>query len=438
MLLKNRITIHDQEENEKNLYQHYLQEYPHGNYKTLALAAIAEIEKAEKEELRRIKELERQQEKERLQKEKEEKDRLAQIEKERLQKEKEEKDRLAQIEKERLQREKQEKEKERQIQKEKELKEKQERDRVAAEQKEKERAEKKERDKQLAIQREQEKLAKQQAKEKELQERIARGEKVSTGINKKYILMAAGVMLLIVVIGAISLKGSKARDRHAWKDALSKNDSLAYAAYREEYPDGLFAEQAKLKVDSFYWIWKYNNDSLQEVRAKMVQDSLNKKKSTSAKQEPVKQEPAKEEPKKPTATTTTPKKKETTTPPKTAPKKLALGQEYQGGVIAYLTVTGDHGMLVSTKEVGSLNWEKAQKVCAAYKVGQYGGWRLPSKDELNIIYQNRQHIGNYSKEVYWSATEDGKNNAWAQNFANGNQTKSNKQSTNAVRAVRPF
>ena len=95
-------------------------------------------------------------------------------------------------------------------------------------------------------------------------------------------------------------------------------------------------------------------------------------------------------------------------------------------------------MIVSSKEVGSVDYEKAQKICAAYKVGNISGWRLPSKDELNIIYQNRKHLGDYTKGNYWSATEEGKNSAMVQNFSNGNQSKSNKSSSCAVRAVRPF
>ncbi|MBK9982779.1 MAG: hypothetical protein IPP15_10205 [Saprospiraceae bacterium] len=57
-------------ENSKKIYQHYLEEYPQGNFETLAIAAIADIEKAEKAELARIKELEQKQERERLAREK--------------------------------------------------------------------------------------------------------------------------------------------------------------------------------------------------------------------------------------------------------------------------------------------------------------------------------------------------------------------------------
>ena len=61
-------------ENSKNLYLHYVQDYPHGNFESLALAAIADIEKAEKEELNRVKEQEKQVEKERLAREQKERE----------------------------------------------------------------------------------------------------------------------------------------------------------------------------------------------------------------------------------------------------------------------------------------------------------------------------------------------------------------------------
>ena len=95
-------------------------------------------------------------------------------------------------------------------------------------------------------------------------------------------------------------------------------------------------------------------------------------------------------------------------------------------------------MIVSAKEVGNVDWDKAKKICMAYKVGTIEGWRLPSKDELNIIYQNRKYLGEYTKGGYWSSTEEGKNSAMMQNFSNGNAAKANKQSAQAVRAVRPF
>jgi len=49
-----------------------------------------------------------------------------------------------------------------------------------------------------------------------------------------------------------------------------------------------------------------------------------------------------------------------------------------------------------------MNWEKAKAECA--KLG--GGWRLPTKTELNILYLNKDKIGGFKhKSSYWSSTE---------------------------------
>ena len=50
----------------------------------------------------------------------------------------------------------------------------------------------------------------------------------------------------------------------------------------------------------------------------------------------------------------------------------------------------------------------------------------------------RKYLGEYTKGIYWSFTEENKETAWVQNFITGSQGNSSKQSTLAVRAVRTF
>ena len=58
-----------------------------------------------------------------------------------------------------------------------------------------------------------------------------------------------------------------------------------------------------------------------------------------------------------------------------------------------------------------MNWEDAQKACA--DLGE--GWRLPTKEELNVMFLNRAEIGDFAG-AYWSSTEDNNNQSWAQHF----------------------
>ena len=83
------------------------------------------------------------------------------------------------------------------------------------------------------------------------------------------------------------------------------------------------------------------------------------------------------------------------------------------------------------KRLSSLSNAKA----ACTELGE--GWRLPTKDELNLLYQNKEKIGRLY-EIYWSSTESIFNTAWKQNFINGDQFYIYKHNTYKVRAVRTF
>jgi hypothetical protein len=63
-----------------------------------------------------------------------------------------------------------------------------------------------------------------------------------------------------------------------------------------------------------------------------------------------------------------------------------------------------------------LNYKDAKALCA--KLGS--GWRLPTKVELNTLYQNKERIGGFVKFIYWSSTEYDKNFSYGQDFSDGN------------------
>ena len=97
----------------------------------------------------------------------------------------------------------------------------------------------------------------------------------------------------------------------------------------------------------------------------------------------------------------------------------------------------------------------AARICNELQITEggetYGDWYLPSKDELDLMYQNKSTInatalanggsafgssGNAS--FYWSSTESNGWQAWYQSFSNGIQYIGFEISTIAVRAVRAF
>jgi hypothetical protein len=87
---------------------------------------------------------------------------------------------------------------------------------------------------------------------------------------------------------------------------------------------------------------------------------------------------------------------------------------------------------VYPKDLGQHNWEDAKKLCE--DLGD--GWRLPTKEELNLMWLHRESIRGFAAAYYWSCSEFSLNDAWSQNFYSGSQNSSHKNLTDYVRAVR--
>ena len=87
--------------------------------------------------------------------------------------------------------------------------------------------------------------------------------------------------------------------------------------------------------------------------------------------------------------------------------------------------------------------DRAAQLCVALVYGGYSNWHLPSKDELNLMYENLKvfGVGGFTGDFYWSSSEYTAWSAWYQYFLNGAQFRYNqKWDTNRlrVRAVRAF
>jgi len=162
---------------------------------------------------------------------------------------------------------------------------------------------------------------------------------------------------------------------------------------------------------------------------------------------------------------------------------LVVGASYGGGKVAYILQSGDpgyvageqHGLIATTDDQsnivwatttndsdavpggtlitigsGSANTDKiivqngagstyAAGLARAYDGGGYSDWFLPSKNELNKLYDNRVAIGGFADRLYWSSSETIAEYAWSQDFLNGDQYGGyDKYNTFRIRAVRAF
>ena len=106
------------------------------------------------------------------------------------------------------------------------------------------------------------------------------------------------------------------------------------------------------------------------------------------------------------------------------------------GIVFY--IEGNKSYEVS-ELLGATTWRNAFKQCHNYHGGGYDDWYLPTKDELNLIYQNLRKTGKISgNDWYWSSSQYGYTNAWSQRFNDGSQNTSDENRDYCVRAVRAF
>jgi hypothetical protein len=150
-----------------------------------------------------------------------------------------------------------------------------------------------------------------------------------------------------------------------------------------------------------------------------------------------------------------------------------IGERFGGGIVFFVYDNGKHGLIAATSDqasyvrwgtttavnavrdginAGMANTERiilvqgsagdyAAQIAANYKGGGFGDWYLPSKYELNLLFQKKIFVGIFPGFGYWSSNESGNSNAWGQDFNDiwGTQFYTNRtQKHSCVRAIRAF
>lgn len=122
--------------------------------------------------------------------------------------------------------------------------------------------------------------------------------------------------------------------------------------------------------------------------------------------------------------------------------ELTLGEFYEGGIIFTIDANSKKGKIVHIDDAGPMTWNKAMKIHE--QLGE--GWRLPTFEELVILYktvgQGAANSAEFANGLYWSATPFDEYQARLLQFRDGNTSyhynKNAEHRKFRVRAVREF
>ena len=115
-----------------------------------------------------------------------------------------------------------------------------------------------------------------------------------------------------------------------------------------------------------------------------------------------------------------------------------IGDRGPGGGFVFFAENGAY--LECSADIGTFNWNRSVREVKNYRGGDFTDWRLPTRAELDLIYQNlkKTNTGGFSNDRYWSSAEYLVESAWNQNFGSGKQDYSYKTISIKVLAVRAF
>jgi len=150
-----------------------------------------------------------------------------------------------------------------------------------------------------------------------------------------------------------------------------------------------------------------------------------------------------------------------------------IGESYGDGVVFYVYDGGHHGLIAFTSTLGPLRWDAgtnlntialrngvcagkentdiiiavqglgdggnyAAKECTFMSTGgDFGDWYLPSKLELNLLYQQNGLLG-MGTAWFWSSTEYSSTEAYYQDFNNSTSGHAAKTGAYYIRPIRAF
>ena len=114
-----------------------------------------------------------------------------------------------------------------------------------------------------------------------------------------------------------------------------------------------------------------------------------------------------------------------------------------GEINTVLLVSAMGDVTFSGKNGEETTSQYAAKLCLDLVYNGFDDWFLPSKDELNLLYTNKNAITGFCDFFYWSSSEGVRNSGdaasiWVQKFSDGRQADYDRDNTLCIRPVRSF
>jgi hypothetical protein len=152
-----------------------------------------------------------------------------------------------------------------------------------------------------------------------------------------------------------------------------------------------------------------------------------------------------------------------------------VGESYQGGIIFYVDISGQHGLIAAPSDISDgIRWDDgsnadthvnstllfsgdnntdqlvaiygdgdyAAKICKDLELNGFDDWYLPAKSELEELYEYRVQVGGFTDDYYWTSSENSNEDyrflAFRVHFGTGLSSTFYKDFEARVRPIRAF
>ncbi|GHT49011.1 hypothetical protein AGMMS49982_01480 [Bacteroidia bacterium] len=87
-----------------------------------------------------------------------------------------------------------------------------------------------------------------------------------------------------------------------------------------------------------------------------------------------------------------------------------------------VVVLSASGLMVQKVDIGNGSWSAMNNLCQNSTLDGFTDWRLPTKNELAVLYNEKSAIGGFSTKYWSSSSSTSFSDYWYQEFTNGSQS----------------